>query len=443
MTKSIAQSVFVMFTVQFINSLPTKDAPYKEYEKATRSGFGVQVSPKGTKSFLMAYKVTDEEGKRKQRFMKLGVVGKMSLKEAGQEWQKWYNVKQEGFDPQTVRNNQIRESEEAHRRAEETKKELERQGSYAQLLEGYVAYLRSEGKRSADNVEQVLNANAYKVIGKSVKANDVSADSIDDTLLIVEKRGAHVLVNRLRSYLSAAFNFGIKSDKRRGRSKSKAMFGITSNPVREVLKSDVKESKGERHLSEDEVKRLWSELPQTAINKKTIAALKLMIATGQREEEVLRMNKKSIDAKSMLWELDKTKNGKPQVIPLPDIALEIIEGLDSNRDGYFFVSAVTKSLIKTDSVSQSCGRFCKKMDFEKFTPRDLRRTWKTLAGKAGITKFDRDRYQNHAMNDVSSEHYDRYDYLAEKRQVAVIWNEYLTGILTDEDSNIIPLKRKA
>lgn len=49
------------------------------------------------------------------------------------------------------------------------------------------------------------------------------------------------------------------------------------------------------------------------------------------------------------------------------------------------------------------------------TNRDLRRTWKTLAGKAGIAKEIRDRIQNHSLQDVSSKNYDRWTYMPEKR----------------------------
>lgn len=55
-------------------------------------------------------------------------------------------------------------------------------------------------------------------------------------------------------------------------------------------------------------------------------------------------------------------------------------------------------------------------DFKIFTARDLRRTCKTLMGEAGISKEIRDRIQNHALNDVSSKHYDRYDYLPENAE---------------------------
>lgn len=34
---------------------------------------------------------------------------------------------------------------------------------------------------------------------------------------------------------------------------------------------------------------------------------------------------------------------------------------------------------------------------------------KTLMGEIGLSKSIRDRIQNHALNDVSSKHYDRYE----------------------------------
>jgi hypothetical protein len=65
----------------------------------------------------------------------------------------------------------------------------------------------------------------------------------------------------------------------------------------------------------------------------------------------------------------------------------------------------------------------------KFVPRDIRRTVKTLMGKAGVSKELRDRIQNHALTDVSAKHYDRYDYLTEKRHGLNVWNDYLELII--------------
>ncbi|KTT43620.1 hypothetical protein SB11R_23005, partial [Pseudomonas oryzihabitans] len=60
-----------------------------------------------------------------------------------------------------------------------------------------------------------------------------------------------------------------------------------------------------------------------------------------------------------------------------------------------------------------------------FTLRDLRRTCKTLMASAGLSKELRDRIQGHAFNDVSSKHYDRYDYFAEKRAGLETWADWL------------------
>ncbi len=62
-------------------------------------------------------------------------------------------------------------------------------------------------------------------------------------------------------------------------------------------------------------------------------------------------------------------------------------------------------------------------------------------GKAGISKELRDRIQGHAMTDVSSKHYDRYDYLKEKRSGMAIWNDELYLIL-NPDRKVTQLSKK-
>ena len=60
-----------------------------------------------------------------------------------------------------------------------------------------------------------------------------------------------------------------------------------------------------------------------------------------------------------------------------------------------------------DTPGQLVRLYIRETGAKLFTARDLRRTWKTLAGAAGISKETRDRLQSHALSDVSSKHYDR------------------------------------
>lgn len=63
-----------------------------------------------------------------------------------------------------------------------------------------------------------------------------------------------------------------------------------------------------------------------------------------------------------------------------------------------------------------------------FVVRDLRRNCKTLTGEMGVSKELRDRIQNHALLSVSSKHYDRYNYLSEKRKALELWERRVNRI---------------
>jgi integrase len=82
--------------------------------------------------------------------------------------------------------------------------------------------------------------------------------------------------------------------------------------------------------------------------------------------------------------------------------------------------------------------FASNKPFKKFTPRDLRRTCKTRMGEIGISKLIRDRLHNHALQDVSSKHYDRYDYLKEKKEAMQTWDGYLQAVIAG--SKVVPIQ---
>jgi integrase len=64
-----------------------------------------------------------------------------------------------------------------------------------------------------------------------------------------------------------------------------------------------------------------------------------------------------------------------------------------------------------------------------FSARDLRRTFKTLAGSMGISLEMRNRLQGHALVDVGSVYYDRFDYLDQKRDAMEQWGAGLQKII--------------
>jgi integrase len=95
--------------------------------------------------------------------------------------------------------------------------------------------------------------------------------------------------------------------------------------------------------------------------------------------------------------------------------------------------------LRTDSFAQAIIYYREHFpDNLVFVARDLRRTCKTLMGEIGVSKELRDRIQNHALQDVSSKHYDRYDYLVEKRRALEQWENRVNHV-EQATSNVVNL----
>lgn len=115
---------------------------------------------------------------------------------------------------------------------------------------------------------------------------------------------------------------------------------------------------------------------------------------------------------------------------MPSLAAELIDSIKPNAHGWFFPSAKDPSRPVSHATLYSF--MWRQRDREVIpvvTNRDLRRTWKTLAGMAGVSKEIRDRIQNHALQDVSSKSYDRWTYMPEKRAGMAKWDKFVRGLL--------------
>ena len=240
--------------------------------------------------------------------------------------------------------------------------------------------------------------------------------------------------DQVRTYLHAAFRYGRDCDLDPS-NLANIKFGIPFNPVSDVRKPEGSKRVRDRELSRDEINTLWRALTTSNLNKKTVLAIKLVLTTGQRiKEEVLSAQWKEFDLENRLWTIPKshTKNKQIHIVPLGGIAISLIKKSRRISDGKELLFPMRDDdgvPMPYRTLSQAIRRLCSQGVIDKFQPRDLRRTWKTRTGEIGLTKDVRDRIQNHAMHDVSSKHYDRYDYLKEKREAMEQWDRYLMKIL--------------
>jgi len=199
------------------------------------------------------------------------------------------------------------------------------------------------------------------------------------------------------------------------------------------------EKSGTRVLSDDEIRHHWNAielLPTDPINK---PALKLLLLTGQRSNEVCGVQREDISGD--WWTLPTSKNGMPHRVYLTETAKRLIaEGLaltntnavfgySSGDEGYKRLSKLCRKLSDANPHSE-----------ESYSQRDIRRTVGTGLGKLGVSRFDQDRVLNHKDTSISGV-YDVYSYDREKQRAFEKWERYLLQAIEGETpgAEVIPI----
>lgn len=347
------------------------------------------------------------DGKRSKK--KLGSYPSMSLAEARAVFQRDYaNVIQKGRSIKIAGDT--------------------RPGSVGDLFDAYVKALKDADKMSWKDAEKGLNKIA-DTLGRQRAAREIEPEEIVELIRPIYDRGKRAMADHVRGYIHAAFGWGMKSE-HDYRSTAPRRFHLVYNPAAGIPTEP--KVPGTRWLDEDEFVKLyrWLECPDAPVHPPYLRAVRILMLTGQRVEEMARLHVDQWDAKERIIDWSKTKNGKPHAIPLPHLAVELLEGIKPNKYGWFFPSMMDPTKpVSAGTLYAFMWRHRGRGVIPVVTNRDLRRTWTTLAGKAGVPKEIRNRLQNHTLQDVSSKHYDRWQYMPEKRAGMKKWNAFVASLL--------------
>jgi len=249
----------------------------------------------------------------------------------------------------------------------------------------------------------------------------------------------------VRGYLMRAFNLGRKARYSSLWRTSTPNFNIIVNPVEVIEKAGAYNPRN-RELSKEEVKVLWNDLDN--FNTATALAVKLIFTTGARVTEILEAKKSEFDLEAGVWALPmdrwkirrKAEHTQPHLVPLTATHIALLKEAMalSGKSEYLFPGKM--DTLKYRSVNQAIGRYCARTGFEHFVTKDLRRSFKTLTGAAGLSLEIRNRLQGHAFSDIGSKNYDRYSYWTEKQEAMMKWERWFDRIISDEPAKVVPLK---
>lgn len=428
------------FNTQYIKGLqPKANAYYVKEDRGERGigRFAVKIQPSGNKSFYFIYFKKDGiSQKSKEKTIKIGSADTLVLKDAREIFNRYSAILSQGKDPF----DELQKVKIANDKEQQKRSEQDNLGSFQDLIIGYTDKMKLDGKRTWKAVRNALEKEALSVISPEKKAKDVTEDEIVEILARMIERGAEVQSNRVRSYLITAFKFGSKNDKDPKNRQKRLLFKIPFNPAIDIPKQTHAEKVRDRVLNDTEIFNLLNDIEGSGFSLEIKILIQLCFYTGgQRPFELLALKWDNIDLTKKIIVIPSTvsKNKKIHLVPLTSNAISALKQLHplTGHTGCLFPNRFDQSKpMPTTSLSQAIKRYREKENIEEFVPKDFRRTCKTKMGELGISKDIRDKLHNHAQNDVSTKHYDRYDYMKEKRQALQVWESWLNQ---DQGSNVV------
>ena len=179
---------------------------------------------------------------------------------------------------------------------------------------------------------------------------------------------------------------------------------------------------------------LWT-ADEAALTWLARQGIRLLLLTGARVNEICQAGWSEVDLNADIWTLPaaRVKNRRDHLLPITPYIKECLLELKEAYPGDWLFPARNVAGASQPwgnaALGHACQRAAGRLGIPPFSARDLRRTWKTLAGEAGLSLEIRSRIQNHALTDVGSRHYDRHSYLPEKRAALKIWERALRRCL--------------
>jgi integrase len=376
--------------------------------------FGLRVTPNGAMAWVLMYRVDNpaNPNRKKQRRMTIGGYPAFSLAVARDQAREMLKLAGQGVDPVEARTTKKTEVANEHTVGTAVELFLER-------------HSRRQNKPStAKEVERVFNVYVLPIWSKRPISSIAPAD-VDNLIEEQVAAGNGYMANRLLAHTRKFLNWCVE---RRWLDVSPAA-GIKA-PAKEVAR--------DRILTKDEIVQFWNGCND--LGWPFGPALKLLLLTGQRRDEVARMQWSHLDLDEHTWTLPKqeTKAGRQHEVPLPNQAIEIIKALPRNGDFVFTTTGKTP----ISGFSKIKVRLDEATGIESWRFHDLRRTTASGMAEIGIAPHVIEKVLNHSTGQISgvAAVYNRHAYRKEMSEALNAWARTIERLVSPGGDNIIELR---
>jgi integrase len=398
----------IRLTKTSIDALPASKSDLVYWDTGC-PGFGVKVTPKGRKVFVVLYR-TGGAGSKLRKYT-IGPYGRVTLHQARVAAQRVFAAKLDGRDPAA-------EKREAKRRVVADRVE--------DLLEAFIGQRLSQN-RSGGEIARLLRREAGRAwVGRSI--HEISKRDVVELVSAIEQRGAPVAANKTLKSIKTFLWWCV------GRA-------VLDQSPAEGVPLPSKEVARDRVLDDNELVQVI--LAARKIGGPYGGIVELLALTGQRREEVARLQRQELDLAQRVWTLPKsrTKNAKAHVVHLSEQSMGVLKRVDQ-RAPYVFSLLGTKPF---QEFSRAKRRLDQLSGVAGWRLHDLRRTCVSGMARLGIAPHVADKILNHQSGTISgvAAVYQRHEFLSERKEALERWGNHIAHIVSASSSELRGNVRRA
>ena len=228
-----------------------------------------------------------------------------------------------------------------------------------------------------------------------------------------EMRETPYMFNRVRTLLSKMFNLAIQ------------WKWITDSPVKEIAK--YQEQKRDRWLNDQEIKKLW-EVLEGYYNQRVANAIRILLLTGSRRNEVLHATWDQFDLERGVWikPAHTTKQKRKEYLPLSSQTIEILKAMQQAKSTPFlFPGKILGQPLK--NMNKSWNTIRKRAGIADVRIHDLRHTHASHLVSSGLSLSIVGKLLGHRHAATTQ----RYAHLADEplRQAAELFGEKVESMV--------------
>jgi integrase len=358
------------------------------------------------KSFVIQYRFAGQ-----QRKLKLGDANKLNVEQARKKAEKLFAQILLGVDPQAAKDAERIEAAKL---------------TFGQAVEQYLQMKAGELRPSSlKSLTLYLTGPAYFPSLHRKPLDSITRGDVARHLDEINTESGSPSASRARAHLSSFF-----------------MWCLRRGHCRENIVLQTEEPKGSeertRALSADELRAVWNACDDSDYGR----IVRLLILTGCRREEIggLRWSEIDLNAGTITLPAERCKNGRPHVLSLPGMALDIIRAVPqtAGRDhlfgghgqGFVAWSHSKKQLLAATG------------EMKEWRLHDLRHTVSTGMHDMGIEPHIVEAVLNHVSGHKAgvAGRYNGAKYERQIQSALAAWAEHIHEIATGESSPQSPGK---